>query len=354
MSKADKSEAIQFTLHPMVYNYRGYDESESAALEEDIREYGVINPIILWQEPGVESPWMIDGRNRYETVEKLHREGVTTAKNGRRIEANVYIFEGKTVEEAMAYARSQNEVRRSLDQSQRAASAVAAGMLRIEKEKRDSPDFVPTNPDEAGKKIAEIVAAKAGTNREYVYACARFASHNPDLLDKVKSGKLNVKQAIKIEKRRKAGLPDEAVKVEAPVESAPPPGDAVEDVLDGLKRKVHPDYAKWFAARELLPETVKAVNAAKSAVKKLSESEGGEKIVLSEMTAALNSVNKHLTAHTIYLICPRCEGSKKEAYVKGKKREDCTQCGGVGFLDQMGFNLLSDEVRAELAKTAEG
>lgn len=337
---------VTFQVHPMVNLYPRCSEDERLAIKDSVRRSGVKYPIVLWKRDA-DNPdvvWQIDGRTRSEVVEELIKEGIVKAENGFPIRCGVIYCDAATEAEALDFVEDLNLTRRNMDSSQRAAVAVRGGVLRrayLAKEQTGF-DAQPDEPDADGKKVAEQVAARAGTNREYVYACARIGATHPDILDRVVTGELSVPQAKKLEARRNAGQPDEGV---APPTDPGTPGEPV-PVLDAFDREVDPDYAEVFSARLTVKALRADIKATVAACEALADGPGGSLIAKQELIASLRTASQHIRDHQPHCVCPYCRGSQKNPETgRGK----CDNCGGVGYLDSIQWKAIPDDQKAAFA-----
>ena len=187
------------------------DGPEFAALVDDIKQNGLIEPIITYENK------IVDGRNRYRAC--------VDAGVAPRFE--VWRPNGMTLTK---WVISKNLVRRHLTSSQRAACALDA-LPWLEKDAADRQAVGHKNlvqfknfsdseraeiaiqlfgediqtpvpqifaePGEAREQAADLF----GTNRQYVQDAKAIQKRRPDLLDKVRTGELTIPQAKAAVKR---------------------------------------------------------------------------------------------------------------------------------------------------------
>ena len=171
-------------------------------LLKDIREHGQREPILLDPDGRI-----LDGRNRYRACRELG------------IEPQTRMWEGNG-DSPLSVILSLNLHRRHLTSSQKAAIAIEIlPMLEAEAKERQrkSGGAVPQKIAEPEKGEAREKAAQlVGTNREYVAAAKKIQEKDPELLMKVRDGKLHIADALKKvvqgqrEKRKQLPTPKEA------------------------------------------------------------------------------------------------------------------------------------------------
>lgn len=164
-------------------------DSEYAELVADIREHGLLEDIILFEDK------IIDGRNRYRAcldagVQPRFKEWTG---NGSPVE---FVF-------------SMNFHRRHLSSSQRAACSLdALPFLEAEANKRKLanlkqyqaqreitdavPEFIPEREEQESRTQA---AKKFGTNPRYVSDAKKIKDEAPTVFEEIKTGKTTITQA---------------------------------------------------------------------------------------------------------------------------------------------------------------
>jgi hypothetical protein len=186
----------ELEAHPITEIFPLMQGEEFDQLVEDIREYGLQEPI--WLHPDGR---IIDGRNRYEACLEAQIEPRRRTWSG----------EGSLV----SFVASLNLHRRHLTSSQRAAAAAEAfDQLKAEAEERQREGGrkgrkkkVPQNfgepsepePDRHAGEAIQQAAELFGTNRAYVAEAVRAKGKTPDLYEAVKAGHLNLNQQSEIQ-----------------------------------------------------------------------------------------------------------------------------------------------------------
>ena len=160
--------------HPIVNAYPFMTDAEFHALRESIKQNGVRNPIILYEN------MILDGRHRYLACKELGIEPPTIE------------FEGDAC--PVEYVYDINSNRRSLSPSQRAAVALALiPLIEVESKKRQARSTAVA--PEAKGKSSEIAAKATGASPRMVEAVKSVAKKKPELVEKIKTGEIPVAQA---------------------------------------------------------------------------------------------------------------------------------------------------------------
>jgi ParB-like chromosome segregation protein Spo0J len=178
--------------HPICLLMPSADEDELQSLTDDIRVYGLLDPIVLFEER------ILDGRNRVAACQSAGREP-------RYVE-----FVG-TREEALMFVVSHNLKRRHLTKQAIADALVAAeGFnlhytlpgLEAEKEAPESGE---------AQSVIKITEPKTASSRKLAQAAGGVVSHvmiaatrkvkekgEPELQEAVKRGRIGVQDAAKV------------------------------------------------------------------------------------------------------------------------------------------------------------
>jgi N6-adenosine-specific RNA methylase IME4 len=161
---------------------------EFAALLEDIKQYGVIEPVWLYQGR------VLDGRKRVRACEQLGIEPPTRMWTG----------DGSP----LAFVVSENLKRRHLSESERAAIMVEL-LPRFKAEakerQRQHGGTAPGNPKSlsaemrgvTGGKAVQIAANAAGVSPRYVEYAAKLKADAPGMFKLVGSGQKTITEAIR-------------------------------------------------------------------------------------------------------------------------------------------------------------
>lgn len=178
-------------LHPLCELFPPMDEEDFARLVEDIRQNGLIEPIIVY-----EGDTILDGRNRFAACQEA---GVKP------------VFAEFVGQDPVAFVFSKNLSRRHLNESQRAMLGTRLATLR------------PGRPDrsEALSVSQQVAGDTVRVSTRTIRKAKRVLdSGDANLINSVESGKVSVSLAAKIAKlppeQREAVLnenrPDHAVK----------------------------------------------------------------------------------------------------------------------------------------------
>lgn len=337
------AELLKYRVHDMAAVFPLPSPEEYAAIKDDVLQRGFIYPAVHWEDAKKDS-WLIDGRTRDRIATELEKAGVKKAANGEEIVLKRVNFNG-TEAEAVQYVRSLNLTRRAMTSSQKAAAAVLAGDLyRKYKAKEDGVDLTELEAEDAGD-MASRVAKEAGTNRAYVFDCAKLHRERPHLLQAVLSGVYSIPEAKKRAARLADGLPEEEPEggVE-PVEVEPDKPDG-EVILDGLRNPVAADLIPTFRFRNTVKEVRKAINNAVEQVKAACEGIDAKNVSFQTVKGDANNVVRHLEDHQPHAPCPHCSGTGKEGDPENPDKK-CGHCKGRRFLDRIQWGQVPPGLRA--------
>jgi hypothetical protein len=171
-------------IDPLAQLFPPMSDDEFAAMAEDIKEHGLVDPIILHEGK------ILDGVHR---LRACLQESVKPAYKK-------WDGEGGT---PFQYVWSKNWARRNLTASQRAVVALAAEKeFAVDAAKRMSPhgraprgvEIIP-HVSGAGK-AREEAGRLAGVNAHYVQDAKMLKKEHPDLLEEVRLGRLNIPAAM--------------------------------------------------------------------------------------------------------------------------------------------------------------
>lgn len=172
------------------------NDDEYSSLIADIHTNGLRQPIMLFEGK------VLDGRNRFKACQEANRE----------LKCDDFLG---TSDEALAYVLSLNLQRRHLNAGQKAV--IALDIERIEAERarkrqeatRAKPGQqigggnISTTLSEPGK-ARDKAAAAVGVNSRYVSEAKRINEESPELIEKVRNGKITIAEAIRENKTTKA------------------------------------------------------------------------------------------------------------------------------------------------------
>jgi hypothetical protein len=175
-------------FHPVANLFPLISGDDFAALSEDIRANGLLEPI--WLHPDGR---IVDGRNRYKACRAAGVEPTFRRWSGN----------GSLVE----FVVSLNLHRRHLTSSQRAMAALdAEAELAKEAEERRRERISDSRSEpETAQRVApsekleresrERAAKLLGTNRQYVSDAKKLTAERPDLAEQVKTGEISLPEA---------------------------------------------------------------------------------------------------------------------------------------------------------------
>jgi N6-adenosine-specific RNA methylase IME4 len=168
------NESTEYEVHELCKLFPVMPEDQFNALVEDIREYGLRDPVVIYEGK------ILDGRHRYRACRALGFEAPHVNYAG---------------DDALSYVISHNLTRRHLDESQR---AMIAG--KIANWKVGDNQFTKGGSIEPAKAISNIEAAKRmSVGKESVKRAKKVLDKgSPELADAVESGKIAVSVAAKI------------------------------------------------------------------------------------------------------------------------------------------------------------
>lgn len=170
-------------VHPLAELIPAMTDAEYAELLADMKANGQLEPITLYEGK------ILDGRHRARVCDELGIEPATRAYDG---------------DSPAAYVLSLNVKRRSLSVSQRAALAVEF-LPQLEEEARRRQGHGTTAPgrsgstepkrSDSGHRAREQAGELVGVSGASVDRAKRVKRDAPDLYEKVKQGKVSVREA---------------------------------------------------------------------------------------------------------------------------------------------------------------
>lgn len=214
--------------HPAAKIFPLMAERELAELAKDIKENGLLSPVVLLGTS------VLDGRNR---LLACARAGVEP-----------WLVQWKPIGDMgpATWVISQNLKRRHLTSSQAAACAIEAlPLLEAEARERrlanlkrgNTPPDVQTVERRGGRRSVEQAAEKFNTNHLYVSEAKAIKQRDPDLFEAVRQGKKTIPQA-----RRELGL--ERNRITIIFDPEIPDDKKILDFLARLPRKTRSDTVK--------------------------------------------------------------------------------------------------------------
>lgn len=353
MAKDKKEETFKYRIHEMAAVFPLPSAEEYAAIKDNVEQFGFIYPRVFWRDSKGDV-YLIDGRTRDRIETEFAKAGILESKSGAPLTCAAVFFEG-TESEAANYVKGLNLSRRMLNSGQKAAAAILAGALYKQyKAKEEGKDLLEDSDEEVGD-MATRVAKEAGTNRAYVFDCAKLHRENPDLLQRILAGGpdgLSIPNAKKIAKRRGDGLPDEEPEDGGePVEVTPDTGP--ETIYDGLKNEVAPELVSIFKFRAVVKAAKKAITSAVTSVDEAADQAGAKNVSFQTFKADANNAIRHLEDHQPHAPCPYCSGTGKAGDAENPNKK-CGNCKGRKFLDRIQWKQVPGELRSLFEKKPSG
>lgn len=151
-----------FEYHPIANSFPLASTLELNSLKNNIQEYGLIQPIVLYEDK------ILDGRNRYRACREIG------------VEAKYETFTG-AYEEALQYSNSLNASRRHLSSGQK---AVIAALEVIATRDSDTKNL-------SIKKASLIYSA----NVKYIQRAIKIITNDPILANKIFNGEITLAMA---------------------------------------------------------------------------------------------------------------------------------------------------------------
>lgn len=180
-----KDQILKMQYHKFSNIFPMIEGEELERLKEDIKEYGLLEPIILYEDK------ILDGRNRYKACEEL---GVEPR------------FEQYGGDNPLEFVISENLKRRHLTASQRAVISLNVMPLFEEEAKNRMLNPMVKLP-EGSKGLASEKAGKfVNVGEKYVREAKKLQERSPQLLEEVRLGHKDfsdIKKEQRIEKIQK-------------------------------------------------------------------------------------------------------------------------------------------------------
>jgi hypothetical protein len=173
----------KYPFHPACLIFPQLPPDELHELADDIRNHGLRNPIVLLGGK------ILDGRNRYLAC------GIAGVDP---------VFTDFTGDDPIRFVISQNLQRRHLTASQKAVVALDLLPL-LEQAARERQRLAKKCAKVNKGKAAEFAAKIVGGNARYVEAVKSIQKTAPKLINKIRSGELNVLDAVEIVKSSNNG-----------------------------------------------------------------------------------------------------------------------------------------------------
>lgn len=329
--------------HEMTRNYPSVTGEEGGSLLASISRQGILQPVTVWRDPD-DKYWVIDGRTRLNAFKTLIKDGRDMTEDGRPLVLPMEEFIG-TISQAFAYVHEKNFSRRHMSSSQRAAVIIRERLAQSRYLKKDGlpSEGVYQGKEESLNQFAERIGKESGTNRQYIYQCARIAEIDPKLLDHVVSGDKVVNDVLKAALRKQQGLDPWPTPSEDEPTSAAGEGEEPQ-AKDGLKRAVDPKFSKYFFVRDRVRDAVKALKKAQADVEAIAAGDGGDHFDGLGMSQSIGSVVRDLANSQPHTVCPRCSGTGKESKEDGSTKK-CSICSGAKFISKAIYNTLPQDLK---------
>jgi predicted metal-dependent HD superfamily phosphohydrolase len=235
-----------YRLHLVAALFPPMSDADYQKLREDIKEHGQAAPIIV--DGGV----LIDGSNRLRACKEL---GIEPWVRPWQAERTQYGGDnGQTDAEAIAnYIWAKNVLRRHLTDDQRAALVLqfmdTVKSLAKEAQKRKQESVLENSPKQKPVHTRELLAEKAQVSEHKIRQVELVLRELPELLPKVESGKLKLKDAAKQadlqgEDDHQAEAPMSDADAEAMIDASLAEGTAraVKRIMENLNRNIREAY----------------------------------------------------------------------------------------------------------------
>ena len=178
-------EEVVMEYHELSTVFSSFEGTEEYVnLVKDIREQGLLHPILVWQGK------IVDGRHRHKACLEV---GV-----GPTYE---YLDDSLSLQQVMKRVVSENILRRHLSVGQRAMVAAALANMSNGGDRKSDQSL---NSD--AEKSNEDAAKSLGVGRSTVADAKEVKRDAPDLADKVALGEMSL-NAAKTESRKRKGIP---------------------------------------------------------------------------------------------------------------------------------------------------
>jgi hypothetical protein len=237
-----------FRIHPTAALFPLIEGEDFNELCESIRNHGLLEPVVI------DGDELLDGRNRLRACEKAKIEPRFLEWKSMNLESEAY--------PKSSWIIDKNIERRHLSDDQRAAIWCKGNKIAlreaVELEQRQS-QFKPGDPRQnpGGRPVADHkcgppqkrdikakhanssagkLAAAAKVPRRKAEQTIKIAKTAPELMDEIASGKLPLKEAVKITEAKAPPKPKKPRKIKAPepsrpIESEPPRVQTATEIL---------------------------------------------------------------------------------------------------------------------------
>lgn len=337
-----KPQFIRYKPHPMLALFPPPTEADLSMMEEDVKEHGVTNEIVLWEHPNT-NVFLIDGRTREEAafrafMKKVDAGEAPNATNGIALQPGVFWFKGD-LNDVYRFI-SKTHIRKNYSQAQKAVMVVRQHYYEY---KAVHGNRLPSLEDEMAKPgavSAEELARRGGVNIHYVRVVRRLYRDRPDLLDSVAIGAVQVNEADRMSKHKVA---EEELPADAPAPAKDP-----EVVRDGQRNEVPKNLEDAFRACSSYRVIAAHLDDAITAAGKLAGTEGAVWFDVELFTGLVQGAVKMAKESAPHIMCVDCEGKGRPRYA----RADCTRCKGSGYVSK-GFLKSEKKAKGGTAETEE-
>lgn len=307
---------------------------EFLGLKSDIERNGVLDPVWYYQGK------ILDGRNRERAVTELNTEG-------KKLSRTLVVDGVETVSEesyscptaefigtdlqALEFVRSKGVNRRQLTSGQKAVVAVRHMLLckRFTKAARRNQEALtgeaaalealPADGD-----IAAWIAARAGTNRTYIFRALKLAEARGGnaLLDQIMEGNTTINAALQ-------SLAEATAEEEGGAEETIPV------VLDGRRNAVPDELHDIFLTRDSFKEIDQTLRGLITAVEQIADGPGGKYLHETELKGFVDNLRSSLKKNAPYAVCPKCSGDGREP---SNRRQNCGLCKKNKYVSKLIFD----------------
>ena len=279
-------------------------EAEREELKRDIADNGVQIPLVIWNDENG-TPWIVDGRHRFEICKELNIDFPTREFKGTEVEM-------------VAFVVGANLRRRHLTESQRAAVKAKAEKLSKSYQDRAGKSGRPVGVknDTTAEASLATSAKEAGVSRRTMAQARKVAKESPEKLDEIIEGKTSVSAAAKEVAAEKNG---------AKMHYISPSDEGGEEEPASPADRAAERMAQWNKDIEAWARSVTGTDA--SAPTGIDDSTMG--IIRGQLKAAAGTIRQQKGEG----LCPYC------------RAEGCDRCNHRGFLNKTSLAAVPPNVR---------
>lgn len=338
-----KLAAPTFPLHPVVKCFPSMDAEMYKKLRDDIRENGIVMPVILWQGQ------VIDGRHRQQIAKEL---GI-----------QIPIQEEKVNEEvAIKLARSLNQYRRHLTPSQLAligaelVKVYAPIAAAVREENLPNHGKSPKASVEAFGKASAKAANDVGVSRASIERAKKVSEEaDAKVVEAIREGKATVRDAEAIVKEPKEIQKEAAQAVaegkartlraavrQARANGKHQPSEDAEPIYDPNGRVIPPEMVPCVEDGKALMDASKQFAEFLGLIKDMRKDPIRGCRLRAGVETDLENLRSALEAASFYCVCVYCNGTGY--YCK----EPCSACKRAGWINHLAYKGAPSELRKKV------